>query len=122
MADDWSARAHTRPGYATYADTPAGDPTSPHRPPARRQTEAPKAEQVPPAVQAPATWWVSAEQVAEFVERAGVRLDPWQRQLLDQVYAAPSPLTREIDAPRLGGTWTRPPWWRRTLRRITRRS
>lgn len=162
MADDLSARAHTRPGYATYADTPAGDPTSPHRPPRpgratypnRRQAEAPSAGQVPPVVQAPSTWWVSADQVAEFVERAGIRLEPWQRHMLDRVYAAPPPIVAfdgALTADELAEIRARylarrgePPivladdevelvasrerdakaarWWRRALRRITRRS
>lgn len=72
MPDPWSARAYTRRGYTTYPRTPAGDPTSPHRPPAR-------GDQVPPAPD-------HAAQVRDLARSLHMPLDPWQEQMIERLF------------------------------------
>lgn len=112
MTDSWSARAHTRPGYATYSDTPAGDPTSPHRPVRPSQAVMAIARQL----DVPVSLWQ-----ARLIERYFDEPGQMPERIVPAGHHGPLPPMQESAyppdakplpiAPRV-----RRPWWRRPFR------
>ncbi|WP_431976158.1 hypothetical protein [Micromonospora haikouensis] len=88
--DQLRAVAATRPGYATYPDTRPGSPSWWRRPMPDRPTPART---------------ITREDLAQLADRIGVRLEPWELDVADQVLRMPPPAAAE-----------RVRWWRRAAR------